>query len=151
MVYRHYTRKNWHRSHAVYFLYTSIRHNLGFIFQGAPSHRPSRPPTILIPPVGPLDRPLTGLTLKRGLRRLKDLKIANFFSKILRHNAGRFYKHIENCVNAHTGMKSGERLIAASYRNSQNLPCKPNRIMLDVLGSEGNRILLRQKSDAYRR
>ena len=70
-----------------------IRHNVGLIFQEAPSHCPSRPPTIPILPLGPLDRPLSGLTLKLGLRRLKDLKMAHFFSKILRHNAGRFFRH----------------------------------------------------------
>ena len=48
-------------------------------------------------------------------------------------------------------MKASKFWIVASYRNSQNLPCKPNRISLHDLGSERNRILLRQKSDAYRR
>ena len=85
---------------------TSIRHNVGLSFQGAQSHRPSRPPTILIPPLGSLDRPLTGLALKLGLRRLKDLKIAHFLSKILRHNVGRFCKHTENRVDVYTEMKS---------------------------------------------
>ena len=130
---------------------TSIRHNVGLIFQGAQSHRPSRPPTIPIPPVGPLDRPLTGLALKLGLRRLKDLKMAHFFSKILRHNVGRFCKHTENRVDVYTGMKASKCLIIASYRNSQNLPCEPNRITLHDLFSEGNRILRRQKLDAHRR
>ena len=75
-------------------VHTSIRHNVGFFFQGAPSHRPSRPPTIPIPPLGPLDRLLTGLALKlRIRRRLKDLKSAHLFNKILRHNAGRFFRH----------------------------------------------------------
>ena len=64
------------------YLLNNIRHNVGLIFQGAPSHRPSRPPTILIPQLGPLDKPLTGLALKRGLRRLKDLKMAHFLAKI---------------------------------------------------------------------
>ena len=72
---------------------TNMRHNVGLIFQGAPPHRPSGPPTILISPLGPLDRPVTGLALNLGLRRLKDLKMAHFFSKILRHNAGRFFRH----------------------------------------------------------
>ena len=60
---------------------TNIRHNVGLIFQGAPSHRPSRPLTIPTPQLGPLDRPLTGLALKLGLRRLKDLKMAHFLAK----------------------------------------------------------------------
>ena len=42
---------------------TSIRHNVGFI------------PILAL---GRLDRPLTGLTLKLGLRRLKYLKMAAF-------------------------------------------------------------------------
>ena len=45
----------------------TIRDSVGLIFQGAPSHQPSRPLTILIPPLGLLDRPLTGLALKLGL------------------------------------------------------------------------------------
>ena len=86
---------------------------------------------------------------KVQLRRLKDLKMAHTFSKILRHNAGHFLTY-ENRVHAHTGIKASKCLIVASYRNSQNLPGEPNRITLHNLGSEGNRFLLRQKSNVYR-
>ena len=128
---------------------TNIKHNVGLIFPGAPSHRPSRPPTILIPPLSLFDRSLTGLALTLGLRRPKDLKMAHLFSKILRHNAGRFLTY-KNRVDGHTGTKASKYyLIIASYRNSQNLPCEPNRITLHDLGSKGNRILPRQKLGAY--
>ena len=51
----------------------------GINFFGGYIPSPSAPPpTLPIPPLGPQNILLTGLTLKLGLRRLKDLKMANF-------------------------------------------------------------------------
>ena len=67
-------RRSWYKS-VTYVSEFDIRHIVGLIFQGAPSRQPSRPPTIPIPQLGPLDRQRTGLTLKLEFRRLKDLKM----------------------------------------------------------------------------
>ena len=54
----------------------------------------------------------------------------------------------ESCRRAHRN-ESYQVFNRHKLPELKNVPCKPNCITLHDLGSEGNRILLRQKSDAY--